>query len=119
MVGKIDLDRCKSTPQALAPSSYTNKLIELAPDPKGPNCKTEFPLSARTIETIRLHGQKKSAVPPRDIERISYALVAQATLAVSPFKNQPRQQTKVAQSTPMQRVQGKENKERRTFHSQR
>ena len=79
MVGKIDLDRCKPPSHVLVP--YLNKLIKLVPDPKGPNCKTESPLSARTIETIRLHGRKESAVPPGDTERISYASVAQAPLA--------------------------------------
>ena len=71
MVGTIYLDRCKSLPDALAP--YLNKLIKFVPDPKGPNCKTE--LSAQTIETIQLHGQKESEVPPGDTERISYASV--------------------------------------------
>jgi hypothetical protein len=49
-------------------------------------------------------------------------LVAQAELAVSPFKDHPKRQTKKDQSTakkaqsiPMQRAQGKENKEQRSL----
>ena len=48
--GKVNLDTCKSPPPALAP--YLKNMIKLVPDPKGPGCKTEPPLSQSTIETL-------------------------------------------------------------------
>ena len=83
---------------------------------------TESPLSAETIETIRLHGRKESAAPPGETDFVSIVSVAQAELTVSPFKNHPKWQIKKeqlmikkAQSIPMQRAQGKENKKKRSL----
>ena len=72
---------------------------KLVPEPKGPNCKTESPLSAKTIETIRLHGRKEAGAPPGETDFYSRVSVPQADLAVSPFKNHPKLQTKEGQST--------------------
>ena len=118
LVRKIDLRRCESPPHALAPYLNSRELLRLVPEPKGPDCTTEFPVSSKTIETIRLHGRKESAVPPGEADFVSIVLVAQAELAVSPFKNHPKWQIKKeqsmikkAQSIPMQRAQDKEKKE--------
>ena len=54
MVGKIDLDRCKPPSHVLVP--YLNKLIKLVSDPKGPNCKIESSLSARSLEQLTRFG---------------------------------------------------------------
>ena len=51
-VGKIDLRKCESPPYALVPYLNSRALLRLVPDPKGPDCKTESPLSAKTIKTI-------------------------------------------------------------------
>ena len=70
---------------------------KLVPDPKGPECKTESPLSAKTIKTIRLHGRKEAGAPPGEKDFYSRVSVPQADLAVSPFKHHPKRQTKKGQ----------------------
>ena len=76
LVGKIDLSRCESPPHALAPYLNSRALLRLVPEPKGPDCKTESPLSAETIETIRLHGRKESAAPPGETDFVLIVSVA-------------------------------------------
>ena len=95
---------------------------KLVPEQKGPDCKTESPLSAKTIKTIRLHGRKEAGATPGETDFYSRVSVAQADLAVSPFKNQPKWQikkeqsrNKKVQSIPMQRAHGKENKKQRSL----
>ena len=118
----IDLRRCESPPHALAPCLNSRALLRLVAESKGPDCTTESPLSAKTIETSRLHGQKDIAAPPGETDFFSTVSVAQADLAVSPFKNQPEWQIKKeqsknqkVQSIPMQRAHGKENKKQRSL----
>ena len=92
--------------------AYLKKLIKLVPDPKGPDCKTASPRGDRTIETIRLHGRKESAVPPGDKERASHKSMPQAKLAVSPFNdNHPKRQDQTAESFRIKGLQDKENKD--------
>ena len=77
-------------PAALAP--HLRRLIKLVPDPEGPECKTESPLSDRTIETIRLMGWKENAIPPGDTKPRFYASTTQAKLSFgnSPVKRSPQ-----------------------------
>ena len=74
---------------------------KIVPEPKGSDFKTESPLSAKTIETIRLHGRKEAGALPVPGEADYYAKVPmpQADLAVSRFKTQPKWQTKKGEST--------------------
>ena len=49
LIGKIDLRRCTSPPHELSPYLNSNGIrmnSKLVPKPKGPDCKTESPLSA-------------------------------------------------------------------------
>ena len=125
LIGKIDLRRCTSPPHELSPYLNSNGIrmnLKLVPEPMGPDCKTESPLGAKTIETIRLHGRKDAGAPPGETDFYSRVSVAQADLAVSPFKNQPKWQikkeqsrNKKVQSIPMQRAHGKENKKQRSL----
>ena len=95
---------------------------KLVPEPKGPGCKTESPLSSKMIETIRLHGRKEAGAPPGETDVFSSVSVVQADLAVSPFKNQPKWQIKKEQSKNlkvqsilMQKIHVKENKKQRSL----
>ena len=95
---------------------------KIVPEPKGPDFTTESPLSAKTIETIRLHGRKEAGAPPGETDFYSRVSVAQADLAVSPFKNQPKWQIKKEQSKNlkvqsilMQKIHVKENKKQRSL----
>ena len=89
LIGKIDLRRCTSPPHELSPYLNSNGIrmnLKLVPEPKGPDCETESPLGAKTIETIRLHGRKEAGATPGETDFYSRVSVAQADLAVSPFK---------------------------------
>ena len=122
LIGKMDLRRCKSPPDELAPCLNSRTLLRLVPEPKGPDCKTESPLSDKTIETIRLHVRKECGAPPGETDFHSLASVAQAELAVGPFKDHPKRQTKKdksaskkSQAFPMQSAHNKENKKQRSL----
>ena len=74
---------------------------KIVPEQKGPDFKTESPLSAKTIETIRLYGRKEAgdALPvPGEADYYAKVPMPQADLAVSPFKSQPKWQTKKGES---------------------
>ena len=104
MVGKVIISKCKSPPHELCPYLNTNEILmrsKIVPEQKGPDFKTESPLSAKTIEMIRLHGRKEASASPVPGEADYHAKVPmpQADLAVSPFKTQPKLQTKKREST--------------------
>ena len=93
---------------------------KIVPEPKGPDFKTEYLLSAKTIKTIRHYGRKEAgdALPvPGEADYYAKVPTPQADLAVSPFKTQPKWQTKKGESTSkkvqsisMQKARGKENR---------
>ena len=129
LVGRMIISslRCKSPPHELCPYLNTNGIrmrSKIVPEQKGPDFKTESPLSAKTIETIPLHGRKEAGAIPVPGEADYYAKVPMphADLAVSPFKTQPKWQTKKGESTskkvqliPMQKASGKENRKQRSL----
>ena len=99
----------------------------VAPVPKdsfGP-LKTESPLSAKSLETIRLFGRKEASnalLIPGEADYYAKVPIAQADLAVSPFKTHPKLQTrkgdstsKKVQSIPMKKARGTENRKQRSI----
>ena len=98
---------------------------KVVPVQKGPDFKTESPLNAKAIETIRLYGRKEASAAllvPGEADYYAKAPMAQADLAVSPFKTQQKWQTKKGESTskkvqsiPMQKARGKENRKQRSL----
>ena len=101
-----------------------SKVVPVPKDSFGP-LKTESPLSAKSLETIRLYGRKEvSNALLISCEADYYAKVpiAQADLAVSPSKTHPKLQTrkgdstsKKVQSIPMKKARGKENRKQRSL----
>ena len=77
------------------------------------------------IKTIRLYGRKEASgalLVPCEADYYAKVPMPQADLAVSPFKTQPKLQTKKEESTskkvqsiPMQKARGKENRKQRSL----
>ena len=95
------------------------KVVPVPKDSFGPP-KTESPLSAKSLETIRLYSRKEASnalLIPGEADYYAKAPMAQADLAVSPFKTHSKLQTRKGESTskkvqsiPMKKPRGKENK---------
>jgi hypothetical protein len=98
-----------------------SKVVPVPKDSFGP-LKTESPLSAKSLETIRLYGRKEASnalLIPGEADYYAKVPIAQADLAVSPFKTHSKLQTRKGKSTskkvqaiPMKKPRGtgKENK---------
>ena len=126
LVGKMIIGKCDSPPKELAP--YLNGKGKIVPVPKdsfGP-LKTESPVSAKTVEMIRLYGRKEASneLPiPEMKDQQAKVPMAQAVLAVSPFRTRPnlyakKESTgKKVQKIKMKRSygNGKENRPQRSL----
>jgi hypothetical protein len=120
------IGKCYSPPRELAP--YLNGKGKIVPVPKdsfGP-LKTESPVSAKTVEMIRLYGRKEASneLPiPEVTDRQAKVPMAQAVLAVSPFRTRPNlyaqkeSTSKKVQKIKMKRSygNGKENRPQRSL----
>ena len=76
-------------------------MVPVPKDSFGP-LKTESPLSAKSLETIRLYGWKEASnalLIPGEADYYAKVPMAQADLAVSPFKTHPKLQTRKGDST--------------------
>ena len=107
LVGKMVIGRCESPPRELDPYLNRNgvqmraKVVPVPKDSFGP-LKTESPLSAKSIETIRLYGRKEASnalLIPGEADYYAKAPMAQADLAVSPFKTHSKLQTRKGESS--------------------
>ena len=101
-----------------------SRVVPVPKDSFGP-LKTESPLSAKSLETIRLYGRKEASnalLIPGEADYYEKVPRAQADLAVSPFKTHPKLQTrkgdstsKKVQSIQMKKARGKENRKQRSL----
>ena len=130
LVGKMVIGRCDSPPHELCPYLNRNgvhmrsKVVPVPKDSFGP-LKTESPLSAKSLETILLYGRKEASnalLIPGEADYYAKVPIAQADLAVSPFKTHPILQTrkgdstsKKVQSISMNKARGKENRKQRSL----
>ena len=126
MVGKMIIGSCSSPPRELDP--YLNGNGKIVPVPKnsfGP-LKTESPVSTKTVEMIRLYGRREASneLPVPEVrDRQAKVPMAQAILAVSPFKARPNLHAqKESASKKVQKIQmkrsygkGKENRPQRSL----
>ena len=102
------------------------KVVPVPADSFGP-LKTESPISDKSIDVIRLYGRKEASnalLIPGLADHHAKVPMAQADLAVSPFKTRPNLYTrkdstcKKVQSIPMKKTYGKENRQRSLVHVQ-
>ena len=129
LVGKMVIGRCDSPPRELTPYLNGNgmrqhaKVVPVPNDSFGP-LKTESPISAKSVETIRLYGRKEASneLPiPEMADHRAKVPMAQAELAVSPFKTRPNlyarndSTSKKVQKIKMKKPHGKENRYQRSL----
>ena len=129
LIGKMVIGKCYSPPHELNPYLSTNgvrqhaKVVPVPKDSFGP-LKTESPISAKSIEMIRLFGRKEASnalLIPGLADYHAKVPMAQAELAVSPFKTRPNlyarkdSTSKKVQTIKMKKARGKENCNQRSL----
>ena len=129
LVGKMVIGKCYSPPKELNPYLNGNGIrqnAKVVPVPKNSfgSIRTESPVSAKAVEMIRLYGRKEASneLPiPEIADHQAKVPMAQAELAVSPFKTRPNlyarneSTSKKVQKIQMKKSHGKENRFQRSL----